>query len=310
MRQIRHDRLEARMPKPIIVGVHPLDPDRAPVVLGAALGRLARAPLVAVASYLHDTVTNAVSGGRVEADLREQAAVVLRDLTEGIDAEQVIAGGFSASHVIHDIAAERDAGMVVVGSSRRGAFGRLAPGTTAERLLHGTACPVAVAPAGLAEDWTPRAIGVGFIDLEEGRNALAAAAALARLSEASLEAVTATRRRVGLGAAIEPYDVGAGSEAARETADKALRRALESVGRDPSEGRVFSGEPVDALVGLSSRVDLVVCGSRGYGPIQSVLLGGVSHGLLRDAHCPVVVIPRGAATAMAELINTRQSTAF
>src|SRR5918995_1650234 len=97
MRQIRPDRLEARMPKPIIVGVDPLDPDRAPVTVGAALGRLAGAPLVVGASYLHDKVTNAVSGGRVEAALREQARVVLRDLTEGIDAEQVIAGGFSAS---------------------------------------------------------------------------------------------------------------------------------------------------------------------------------------------------------------------
>src|SRR5918994_6968077 len=132
MRHIHHDRPEASMSKPIIVGVDPLDPDRAPVILGAALGRLAGAPLVAVASYLHDTVTNAVSGGRVEADLREQAAVVLGEITEGIDAEQVIAGGFSASHVIHDIAAERDAGTIVVGASRRGAVGPPAPGTAAE----------------------------------------------------------------------------------------------------------------------------------------------------------------------------------
>src|ERR687898_2263293 len=195
-------------------------------------------------------------------------------------------------------------------SSPAGSPPRPAPGTTAERLLHGSACPVAVAPAGLADDWTPRTIGVGFVDLDEGRNALAAAAALAHLSEATLEAVTAIRPLFGHGAVIEPYDVGAGSETARETADKALRRALESVGRDPSEGRVFSGEPVDALVGLSNRVDLVVCGSRGYGPIQSVLLGGVSHGLLRDAHCPVIVIPRGAGEAVERLTASRESTAF
>jgi nucleotide-binding universal stress UspA family protein len=72
---------------------------------------------------------------------------------------------------------------------------------------------------------------------------------------------------------------------------------------------VFFGEPVDALVGLSSRVELVVCGSRGYGPIQSVLLGGVSHGLLRDAHCPVIVIPRGAGDAVERLTASRESTA-
>ena len=72
---------------------------------------------------------------------------------------------------------------------------------------------------------------------------------------------------------------------------------------------MFFGEPVDALVGLSDRVDLVVCGSRGYGPIESVLLGSVSHGLLRDARCPVVVIPRGARTAIDELVGAWGSTA-
>src|SRR5918994_380190 len=105
-------------------------------------------------------------------------------------------------------------------SSPAGSPPPTASGTTAERLLHGSACPVAVAPAGLPDGWTPRTIGVGFIDLDEGRNALAAAAALARLSDASLEAVTAIRPlQFGDGAAVEPYHTRAGSEAARDAAD-------------------------------------------------------------------------------------------
>jgi nucleotide-binding universal stress UspA family protein len=296
------------MPKPIIVGVDPLAPDKSPVTLGAALAHLTGAPLVLVASYLHDTLTNAVSGGRVEQELREDAAAALEELAAGVEAERVIAGGFSASRVLHDLAVERDAGLLVVGSSRRGRLGRLAPGTTAERLLHGATCPVAVAPAGLSSDWSPRAIGVGFIDLDEGRNALSAAAVLARTSGATLEAVTAIEPlRTARTAAVPPYDAGTGSDTARGIAETALRRALESVGRDPAEGQVFFGEPVDALVGLSGRVDLVVCGSRGYGPIESVLMGGVSHGLLRDARCPVVVLPRGATTAIDQLTAARQS---
>jgi nucleotide-binding universal stress UspA family protein len=42
-------------------------------------------------------------------------------------------------------------------------------------------------------------------------------------------------------------------------------------------------------------VDLLVCGSRGYGPMRRVLLGGVLRKLIRRAACPVVVVPRGAA---------------
>ena len=70
---------------------------------------------------------------------------------------------------------------------------------------------------------------------------------------------------------------------------------------------MFVGEPVDGLVALSERADLVVCGSRGYGPIRSVLLGGVGHGLLRDAQCPVIVIPRGEGGAIAALAAAREA---
>jgi nucleotide-binding universal stress UspA family protein len=40
-------------------------------------------------------------------------------------------------------------------------------------------------------------------------------------------------------------------------------------------------------------VDLLVCGSRGYGPVRRVLLGTVSSALLRQASVPVLVVPRG-----------------
>ena len=42
-------------------------------------------------------------------------------------------------------------------------------------------------------------------------------------------------------------------------------------------------------------------GSRGYGPLRVVLVGGVSGKVIRSAHCPVVVIPRGAASTLGEL---------
>jgi nucleotide-binding universal stress UspA family protein len=52
---------------------------------------------------------------------------------------------------------------------------------------------------------------------------------------------------------------------------------------------------VDELAALDDReIDLLVCGSRGYGPVRRVLLGGVSSRLIRRAACPVVVVPRCA----------------
>jgi nucleotide-binding universal stress UspA family protein len=47
------------------------------------------------------------------------------------------------------------------------------------------------------------------------------------------------------------------------------------------------------LSARSRDVDLLVCGSRGYGLLRHVLLGGVSGELLRHAECPLLVVPRG-----------------
>jgi hypothetical protein len=36
-------------------------------------------------------------------------------------------------------------------------------------------------------------------------------------------------------------------------------------------------------------------GSRRYGPLRSVLMGGVSGPLVEHAHCPVLIVPRGVS---------------
>ena len=163
---------------------------------------------------------------------------------------------------------------------------------------------MAVAPNGLDDTWSPEKIGVGYIELGEGRTALNAAVALARAAGAALEVVTTVVPfEWSHSPVMEPYQRRAGVAAAKGAAKEALQRALDGLGMTPPpHGEVVIGEPVDVLVDLSGRVDLVVCGSRGYGPIQSVLLGGVSHGLLRDSRAPVIVVPRGAAAALDELL--------
>ena len=55
----------------------------------------------------------------------------------------------------------------------------------------------------------------------------------------------------------------------------------------------------DAAAWLGSQdVDLLFCGSRGYGLSGQVLLGSVSARVIRGAHCPVVVVPRGASRGL------------
>ena len=82
----------------------------------------------------------------------------------------------------------------------------------------------------------------------------------------------------------------------REDARAALDEALASLPEASSAtDELLEGDVVDELAALDEReIDLLVCGSRGYGPVRRVLLGGVSRRLIRRAACPVVVVPRGA----------------
>jgi nucleotide-binding universal stress UspA family protein len=54
------------------------------------------------------------------------------------------------------------------------------------------------------------------------------------------------------------------------------------------------GDPAEVLAARSRDLDLLVVGSRGYGPVRQVLIGGVSGELMRRAACPVLIVPRSA----------------
>jgi nucleotide-binding universal stress UspA family protein len=54
------------------------------------------------------------------------------------------------------------------------------------------------------------------------------------------------------------------------------------------------GDPAEVLVNRSRDLDLLVVGSRGYGPLRHALVGNVSWDVMRKAACPVLVVPRSA----------------
>ena len=235
--------------------------------------------------------------------MREQAEEMLararRILSDGVYADYRVVAATSAARGLHELAEAERADAVVVGSAHRGPLGRTFPGPTGERLLHGSAVPVAVAPRGLREH--PRAdlrtIAVAYLDTPEGHAALEAAAGLAAACGARLRLLTVVAPPAEVLAPI----IGRDAEQAfvsrlRELARRSLDDALAGLpaGVDAA-AEVGEGDVVDALATLDRRdADLVVCGSRGYGPVRRVLLGGVSSRLLRRAACPLLVVPRRA----------------
>jgi nucleotide-binding universal stress UspA family protein len=75
------------------------------------------------------------------------------------------------------------------------------------------------------------------------------------------------------------------------------------------EREFLVGDAVAELVRRTRDADLAIVGSRGYGPLRSVLLGSVSAQLVREAACPVMVVPRGAAAEAAALLGGSSATA-
>jgi nucleotide-binding universal stress UspA family protein len=236
--------------------------------------------------------------------LREQAEDLLAVARASLpDRERVLIRAIpsdSAARVLSEVAEAEHADLVVVGSSRRSALGRLLPGTTAERLLHDAPCPVAVAPRGYTAG-DIRRIGVAYDGSSEADAALQAAESLALELRAALTvycvveparvAATALAGSVTMGAVpAEP------SRAAEEHARDLLHAVVDNApqGLRP-ETLLLHGVPAEEIAGRAYGViDLLFVGSHGYGSLRRAFLGNVSGALMRAAGCPVVVTPRTA----------------
>ena len=300
------------MSKPIIVGYDPATADRAPVNFGVAAARFTGAPLV-VASV--GAAADRPGAGQQDEDLvldpSDALAEARRELEpEGIPVECRGLTGTSAARALHEAAEAEDAGLLVVGSTRQGAIGRVLPGSTAERLMHGAPCPIAIVPPGWEAGAGLHTIGVAYVDTEEGREALRSAHALAQRAGATLRVLAAVKAGLAMYGETEArsaerrgkdFDEVEGE--LRVRAEEALRRATDALDGDvPVETDAFVEDPADVLIRVSEHLDLLVCGSRGYGPLRAVLLGGVSRRLTAEAQCPVIVLPRGVTSSLEALM--------
>jgi nucleotide-binding universal stress UspA family protein len=192
--------------------------------------------------------------------------------------------------------AERgEADLVVLGSTHRAAIGSVAPGSIAEHLLQGARCRLIIAPKGYSkEDHSQdrlRVIAVGYDGMAESQAALDEAAVLARKFGASTRVIGVTSPTPPIGAA------AAAQAAAQDTGPDFQTRLHEAVAALPSDLRALpvlvKGDPVRKLLDDAEMgVDLLVLGSRGFGPVMRLLLGSISARVIREAPCPVMIVPR------------------
>lgn len=234
-------------------------------------------------------------------------------LAEGVERAGAIVGtervrplsavGSGASELVE---ASRDADLVVTGSRGRGRVLGGLLGSTSYAVTAHAHCPAVVvrAPsesngseaAAVPRPGPDRAVVVGLDASDASERALEAAAEFAAGAGAPLRLVTVVHP-----GSIESWmyeeTSHAGndrSRAAREAAEDLLSRAEDHVqGAHPElsvDTEVLHGEPGHVIGELAAHAGLVVVGSRGRGGFTGLLLGSVSHTVIHEAPCPVMVV--------------------
>jgi nucleotide-binding universal stress UspA family protein len=252
-------------------------------------------------------VTFVIAHPRHDTDKREFDEAVDRfcepifaKARERLDGLEVTATPFvddSPAAGLYEVADWEKPRAIVIGSTRHGRSGRVLIGTVGSSLLSGVHCSVAVAPRGYADGASDTGrIGVAVDGSSESRRALFAAAYLAERAKTPLRilSVMGTPHYV-LGGLLSPL----GPEEYRDYKEREWERVYEDAAGRVADGvatepLLLHGEPAEALAEAASDLDLLVLGSRGYGPVKGTVLGSVSARVMAAAACPVMVVPRGA----------------
>jgi nucleotide-binding universal stress UspA family protein len=200
----------------------------------------------------------------------------------------------SPADALQALAERGEADLIVLGSTHRAAFGSVAPGSIAEHLLHGASCRLIIAPKGYGhKDHSQdrlRVVAVGYDGMAESQAALDEAATLAGKFGGSVKVI-------GVATPAPPMAAAAAAQAGPEAGPDFQTRLYDAVAELPSELRALlvidRGDPVKKLLEEAEvGVDLLVLGSRGFGPVMRLLIGSVSSRVIRAAPCPVLVVPR------------------
>jgi nucleotide-binding universal stress UspA family protein len=225
----------------------------------------------------------------IELEEAQQMLVRERELA-GIDAQLLVGRPQPAGSGLHELAQKHRIDLLVVGSTRRAVIGRLLLGDDCRATVDGAPCAVGVAPRGygLVPHELER-VGVGYDGSLESAHALVAARELASAHAGTVKAFWV----------VSLQDVRQDKPIPADWPD-AIEELLESRSAELAEleveGTAAYGGPREELVRAGKELDLLIVGSRGYGPVGRLLHGSVSGYLVRHATCPLLVLPRQALT--------------
>ena len=237
------------------------------------------------------------------SDPDREAEAALTELRDSMapNASMVTETDLSVASALYRVVRREGCDLLVVGSSRRAADERVRIGGCTRQLLSRVNCGIAIAPRGMhrRRQGRLRKIGVGYNGRPESEAALTLAGSLAAAAGAELHvrAVVDDRVRTLVRSAL------GGLMATEWTAvimrEEARLRDLMAAATGAIDANVdfevLRGHPSDVLLTLSHEVDLLVVGSRRWGPVARVVLGRTGEAVVHDAACSVLALPRPAS---------------
>ncbi len=292
----------------VVVGFGPEARGRGGLELARQMAHSAGLPLV-VCCVVPDRWQVPTPDAAYAAHLRGLAAGALHTAREVLaeqdgtepGVEYVVRTGRSVPRTLLDEARARSAAMLVLGSSRNGAWGHVALGSVTARLMHSADLPLAIAPRGFrsAAGHRVQRVSVGLDGTPESVALARDAATAATSVGAGLRFLTfAVRGRTmfppELGLHVEDDVVAAWREQA-EAAQEVVVRALADGGLTPPDERLVVEGPgwAEAIASAGWRPgDVLVVGSSAEGAVARVFLGSTAARIVRYSPVPVVVAPR------------------
>ena len=202
-----------------------------------------------------------------------------------------------AAQSIVDLAHERDARVIVVGTGKHDAIGRLIYGERALEIVSQADRPVLLVP----RHAIARSVSLAIVAVDFSAASLRAArAALPMLSSGSRLVLVHVRPPLpDKGELTERREFAYEREC--ELKFKDFLRQLPSLPGVLVETRYLHGDPANTVVRIANAegAGLITCGRAGHTFMQRLLVGSVSTAIIRHAACPVLVVPEHACDRVA-----------
>lgn len=291
----------------VLVGFGVDTKSRASVRFGADLARTSNEPLI-LCCVVHDRFSAAqmsdFSGVSDDwkKEIRTMTAQAVEDakaaVPDDVSAEVVVRSARSVTRVLHDESVDRNAQVLVTGSSVRGPLGRIVLGSTTDRLVHSSPLPIALVPRGYSSDCTEVKRLVFAVDpSRRTERYYDSVARLARWLGVGVDVVTfAVRpsRPSGLGAFSDQGVFATWKEQVLSGQEKVVS-ALE----DAESGATVTGTWIVTGERWSAAVsdfdwqdgDVLVVGSS-ESALHGVFLGSTATHIMRHSPVPMIMLPR------------------